>query len=351
MYVHLPLQYDSVSPKARISPIIKTKLERLFAEVGKRPWDCFLRITNSLNSQTARSTTYVLCEGVVDSPLCFQLSKYRTPPQVWITPNGWKTATVASSQLFTAEAKIVEGEMQYRFGLVHLEDGGESRLGEWQVKLQTAFACLDQYIADAVKPTLVKTSKETVIAVHTVKVQHALHAAWEAQKLEMTEQELLMCQMYENHATMHPMDECPKVTSSSSSPRDDGILTPQEIGMMLSTVEDKEVSHSILMNILLLLEAGAGARMDYFLHFLQLIEACADRAWSHTSNVALQCLCQHETKAQHTLAFRAFIFVFARLAEMDMQAGEIKMHTTSAEFCRRITELPRSDACAACFQM
>jgi hypothetical protein len=80
---HLPLKYDEVASNSRMNPITRGSLKKLFTTDVGDPENRHIRVQTGTAS---RSAIYVLNEGVVDSPHCFSVSRYKKPAIMWITP-------------------------------------------------------------------------------------------------------------------------------------------------------------------------------------------------------------------------------------------------------------------------
>lgn len=369
MIFRFPLDYDKVSPKARLDDTVRMTLEALFRLANKRHTACFLRIASNTKTSLARYTAYVLDEGVVDSSNCFSFSKFRSERTVWITPNGWRVATIACSLVFVGEAKVIHQRMQFRFGLAG-SSGEITHRGEWHVNLQTAFAYLDPQFSDRNRATFAKLSKELIMAVHTTPVQAMLRAKWTELKLTMTNEELRMSHAYEDNpqldeypppaltttiitTTVETMNEeeydiaATHQVMEIDPPQDPrGILTPLQLAMLMMMAKNRAFDTRVLKDILLLLEAGTGARMDYLLHFLGMIEREAELVWSRGKyNVQTRWLEVSSKFAPSSLEFRAALFVFGCMVEVH-PAWNVDFN----EFYRNLTGgLPSSSSCVVYF--
>ncbi|KAH9254222.1 hypothetical protein BASA81_007823 [Batrachochytrium salamandrivorans] len=305
----LPLEYDEMSPMARLDGSIRAILLRLFAQVGKHHMERYLKVVGDTRSTAARSTVYVLDEGVIDSKKCFSLAKYRPTSSVWITPNGWKVAAVACGHVFVAETKVMEERMMYRFSLANLED---TVPGEWNLNLQIAFAHFDSRFSERNRLTLLKLSKETILGVHSTRIQQMIRAAWEQLKLRMNTQQLALARSLEVVSGQRLRDRN-AVRHGQMLP---GLLTPKEVASVLVQVHyPKLVSMKHLGEVLYLLEAGQGVRMSHLLHFLRLIETSAVEFLHNVNQLQVYWSRVAATASLDSLQFRAIVFVFWKCTE------------------------------------
>lgn len=338
----LPLQYDEVSPKARMSASIKRVLESLFQEIGKSPSERFLRIASNTKTSLARSTMYVLNEGVVDSSRSFSFSKHRSNKRTWITPNGWKAATIACFLVFIAEAKVINNHMQYRFSLVRPEGNGDVEIGEWHINVQAAFAYMEPHLSEQTKATMFKLSKEIVLGVHTDRIQDTLWQRWEELKRGMNAVDLLICCEYESNSQLD--EYLSPVLPQQHDDRFNVVLSLEKIVSMFSLKSNMAVP---LRQVLMLLDAGLGVRIDYLLQFLRLIERCAEQVWRRCKQrhgTTLEGYWQMQLEAdQNSLEFKAALYVFGQMA--DLYPSLHCMETDCKQFCRKVIGLPNVKEC------
>ncbi|KAH9260635.1 hypothetical protein BASA81_001102 [Batrachochytrium salamandrivorans] len=351
---HLPLEYDKMSPMARLDSAIRAKLDSLFARVGKRYHEHYLKVMGDSRSNAARATVYVLNEGVVDSPRCFSYSKYKHDRMIWITPNGWQTAAVACSLVFVGEAKVIDDRLQYRFSLAH---GNTNKLsiGQWHVNLQAAFMQLNSHFSERNRLTLHKLSKEVVLGVHTNRVQHMLRASWEVKKLHMTAIELTLCRAMEAKPQLDEYDAgTSAVTASKRSkfqetPRNPhGLLTQQEVASVLFKAErSRQVSVQDLSDALFLLEAGLGVRMDYFVNFLHLVEHSVAEFWAEPIVYWAGVVARQADMGN--LELRAAMYVYWKAMDKYPTAKSLVRQKDFSHFRELVIGLPSAAACAESF--
>lgn len=323
------LAYDAISPMARLDKAIAAALAELFAPTGRRHADCRLCVAGDSRSSASRSSVYVLDEGVLDSPLCFSLSKFKRKQTTWITPNGWRVAAVSSSLVFVGETRVMEGEMRFRFAL-------EGAAGAWNSNLQAAFAALDAGLSERSRLTLSKLSKEMVMGVHASRVQLQLWAAWQALRRAMSPAELLLAErMEQQHRQSAPPQRAPH-----------GLLSPADLAAVLGAAERRPVPVQAVRDALALLDAGGGATVQYLLRFLEQVDQAAGAVWDCA--VRRGGLAEYWCEAaqdQASLRFRAALFVLGRAADQYPSLAAMRARRHCGAFRQSLTQLPSFQAC------
>ncbi|KAH9257937.1 hypothetical protein BASA82_000576 [Batrachochytrium salamandrivorans] len=342
----LDLSYDEISNKARMDTCVRVVLERLFKPTGRLYTERFLRIANDTRSNAARSTAYVLSQGHIDSPKCFSYSKFKRAKSVWITPNGWKVATIACSIIFVGETKVINGRMQYRFALGNLP----SVVGEWSVNIQAAFAHLEPHLTERSRTTLSKLSKEIILGVHTDRVQALVRAQWHKGKLAMSKDLQQAAMEMESRPQLDDYDPDTSAVVVSKRARLTttcvlvdppsnplGVLTVLELATVLSQVMARPLLPGVLESVLHLLEAGEGCTLDCLVRFLCQVEVCVRSVWEMLSRPnQLQC---YWASAKEDGRLNACVFVFGLL--MDKYPAELPdSFTTPDMLYYELTGLP-----------
>ncbi|KAH9258038.1 hypothetical protein BASA81_003601 [Batrachochytrium salamandrivorans] len=344
----LPLEYDEMSPMARLDGGIRAILYRLFAQVGKHHMHCYLKVVGDTRSTAARSTVYVLDEGVVDSKRCFSLAKYRPTRSVWITPNGWKVAAVACGRVFVAETKVSEDRMLYRFSLATLED---TVLGTWNYNLQSAFAYFDSHFSERSRLTLLKMSKETILGVHSERVQQMLKVSWEQLKLGMNTQQLTLARSLEavsrncqaqsqQQPPLLPHEHADTLCPLQAA---HGLLSAKEVAVILDKASNSSsVSFQSLAEILFLLEAGYGVNLAYLVRFLRLIETSVAELLRNINQLQAYWngVMATAASAMDSLQCRAAVFVFWKAMKQCPTFTQLAREKDFHKFHRLIVGLP-----------
>lgn len=381
----IPLTYDEPSAKTRLNARLKFNLCQLLARHNKRYDECYLRVSNNSKTHVARGgATFVLQEGQITSPICFSLASSVNNKRR-ITPHGWKTATLGYLVIFIGECRIMNNAMHYRFAIVDNaidDDGGISEVaGEWELSIHEAFAHVQSLYAAAMPEETViwsKLNKDMILAVHANRIQNMLWSNWQVLKMAMTPQDLAMAHHYETAELGYVSLERPSIlpyiealikaknaqqpTNASMLEIDPpanpfGILNALELLTIFTMVENCVVQFQAVAEVLYLLEAGLGTRMDWLCHFLTLIERVAWKVWSSVLQRGLTL--QHvytdlleyceRTVENATLDTRAVVFVFTRIELQYPTLDLLQQERDFNVFVNKLTQLPRSEACKACF--
>lgn len=326
------VEFDDISAKARMGSGMTLQLTKLFASSSAHRFeDRFLRATRNRKRNTARSTTHVLDLGVIDSPLCFSTAKFRKERKCWITPNGWRTATHASDLLFVGECQVRDGEMKYRFSVMR---GLAAPVpGVWSANLQNAFTSL--FEADATLESETnwnKVSKEVLLAVHCDLVQNSLMGFWEACKLRLSKPELAVALGFERQSFVKRPKLAPRpatATSAASLLASSQMLSPAQLVELFTLINHGcRVPEHAVTQLLYLLEAGNGAKIDLVLHFLALCEDAARIVFAN----------QHQHSLEDLLAL-----MFGKPLDLRDGAGQpVRAATWLAEFTRTQQQQPSS---------
>lgn len=370
-------------------------LEKYFGELGINFDDRFLRITHNRQRNTARSTAYVLNEGVIDSTLCFSLARFRRQRTVWITPNGWRTISQACSKLFLAECKVFGDEMRFRFALLEVNETTrkiEEIYANWHANIQSAFASLVPSMAPAAAANLAKISKEILLAVHCDLVQRKIFDWWRTMNKQMTPEELVIANKYEFNADVlappkkaksssmaaataaeeeeddfeqyddqgdEEEDEEEEVDHSLPPPAlfmsgpSNSLLNPTEIGEIFSMANGQPVSSAAVYDLLYFLEASAGVNVSYVMRFLSMVESMSEEVWiklhengDNLQEIYSELMAREGTKStvdeSCSLHERAVIYIFSRLQQICPDASQLTRMGSANEFWRQITQLPSS---------
>lgn len=384
----LPLMYEAISTKARMQLSLRTTLQSFFAKLGKDYTKSFLRIASNNKSRTARSTTYVIEEGEINSPLCFSMSKYKADKTLWITPNGWKTATIACGSVFTCEARIRNERIEFRFARVNAEElAFEEEFGEWDENLAAAFGSLDYLFTREMQVNLSKISKHLILAVYCLGVQRMLLQSWDALKRGMSPTQLLAAKALEANPRRCELPqrgdvelELPptslpaglEVGATSHGNKKLRLDAPQHGAGLMSRVQvlkffrqvDPTVKQQAVGELLRWLDAGRAVKLDLVVEFLRRVEDCVQDLWKQMQfRIPLdvcyaKCLGATAGVSPESYVSRfdckfpaevlACVFVFSKMTQAFPSTEAIYKERDCKEFLRKITQLPDLTAIPSC---
>ncbi|KAH9259017.1 hypothetical protein BASA81_002637 [Batrachochytrium salamandrivorans] len=387
----LPLMYEAISTKARMQLSLRTTLQSFFSKLGKDYTKSFLRIASNNKSRTARSTTYVIEEGEINSPLCFSMSKYKADKTLWITPNGWKTATIACGSVFTCEACIRNERIEFRFARVNSELAFVEEFGEWDENLTLAFGSLEHLFSREMQVNLSKISKHLILAVYCIGVQRMLLQSWSALKRGLSPTQLIAAKAFEANPRRCELpqrgdaESKEKILPSASLPtggevETDGTTTkkkkprldlPQRTGLV-SRVQvlnffrkvDPSVEQQAVGELLRWLDAGRAVKLDLVVEFLNRVEDCVQDLWKQMQfRIPLdvcyaKCLGATAGVSPESYVSRfdcefpaevlACVFVFSKMTQAFPSIEAIYKERDCKEFLRKITHLPDLAAVHSC---
>ena len=140
-----------------------------------------------------RKAGYILCLGQIVSPLCFISGKpsrsYKDmdESQLWqsvVIPDGWKFACVVDDRPWTAEARVIDGKLQFGFHQVD-NDGIEAEVLKWAESPTEAFKAQFEHVFTGVlapedlKKKLKSVNGKLYFGCHYSNVQRHVRAYFE----------------------------------------------------------------------------------------------------------------------------------------------------------------------------